>query len=307
MYSPFSRLTLVAGALTLAASLTACGASRQAGWERSMDRAEGDAAEVLAAAEAAWAARADVEELRKAITLYEKAESIEPGVRLETTIRLARAYYFLADGFYRGDSESQLKYYDLAVVWGERAMAHSAEFRAAVEGGKPVEDAISVLGKEYAGAVYWAASGLGKWAKMKGFTTLLAQKNKVKKFMEFVTAVDPGYYYAGPARYWGAYYAIAPSFAGGDPAKSKEEFEKSLAAQPLFLGTKVLMADTWATKVQDKDAYRRLLQEVIDGDAEAITDVVPEQKIEQDKARELIALIDDRFAAADATIRVAAR
>src|SRR5690606_18582055 len=183
-------------ALTLAASLSACGASRQAGWERSMDRAEGDAAEVLAAAEVAWAARADVEELRKAITLYEKAEAIEPGVRLETTIRLARAYYVLADGFYRGDSGSQLKYYDLAVGWGERAMAHSAEFRAAVGGGKPVEDAVSVLGKEYAGAVYWAASGLGKWAKMKGFTTLLAQKNKVKKFMEFVTAVDPGYYYA---------------------------------------------------------------------------------------------------------------
>lgn len=300
-------VTKLMTAAVLAAALSACGASRQAGWDREMKQAEGDAAAVLEAAQAAWQERGDIESLRKAITLYEKAEAIEPGVRLETPIRLARAYYLLADGHLRGDSAAQLKYYDLAVVWGERAMAHSEAFRQAVAGGKAVEDAISVLGKEHAGAVYWAASGLGKWARMKGFTTLLAQKNKVKKFMEFVTAVDPDYYYAGPARYWGAYYAIAPSFAGGDPARAKTEFEKSLAAQPLFLGTKVLMADTWATKVQDKDAYRRLLQEVIDGDAEALSDVIPEQKMEQDKARDLLALIDDRFAAAPADVRVASR
>ena len=307
MNTKMLRLSKGLATASLAVALSACGASRQAGWDREVARAEGDAVAVLEAAEAAWAERGDVESLRKAITLYEKAEAIEPGVRLDTSIRLARAYYLMADGHHRGDSASQLKYYDLAVVWGERAMAHSEVFRKEVEAGKPVEDAVSVLGKEYAGAVYWAASGLGKWAKMKGFTTLLAQKNKVKKFMEYVSNVDPGYYYSGPARYWGAYYAIAPSFAGGDPARSKEEFEKSLAAQPLFLGTKVLMADTWAPKVQDKEAYRRLLQEVIDGDVEALADVVPEQKIEQEKARELIALIDDRFAAAPSDVRVASR
>jgi hypothetical protein len=307
MNTKMLRLSKGLATASLAVALSACGASRQAGWDREVTRAEGDAVAVLEAAEAAWAERGDVESLRKAITLYEKAEAIEPGVRLDTSIRLARAYYLMADGHHRGDSASQLKYYDLAVVWGERAMAHSEAFRKEVEAGKPVEDAISVLGKEYAGAVYWAASGLGKWAKMKGFTTLLAQKNKVKKFMEYVSNVDPGYYYSGPARYWGAYYAIAPSFAGGDPERSKAEFEKSLAEQPLFLGTKVLMADTWAPKVQDKEAYRRLLQEVIDGDAEALADVIPEQKIEQEKARELIALIDDRFAAAPSDVRVASR
>lgn len=283
--------------LALAVLMTgACGASRQAGWDRQQDRQEGNLTEVLSEAEAAWEGRGDAETLRKAISLYEKAIAINPD-QLDVLIRLARAYYFLSDGYHRGDRDAQLKYYDLAASWGEKAMAQDADFVTKVKDeGADIEDAVEVLDAEYAGAVYWSASAVGKWARLKGFTTLLSQKNKVKKFMEWVTATDPDYYHAGPPRYWGAYYAIAPSFAGGDVEKPKEQFEKSLEMEPDFFGTKVLMADAYATKVQDRELFERLLTEVLEGDPTVLPEVVPEQKVEQEKARELLGDADDLFA-----------
>lgn len=295
-----------AGMLLLGFSVAACGAKRQAGWDRATTEAQGDVAEVLADAEVAWAERYDEAQLRKAIGLYEKAVAINPAQR-DVLIRLARAWYLLGDGFARNDKDAQLEYFDTSASWGERAMATYPDFlRAVRDERRKVEDAIALLDENYVGAVYWSASAIGKWARLKGFTTLLSQKSKVQKFMEWCTETDADFYYAGPPRYWGAYYSVAPGFAGGSTERSLEEFEKSLAQYPDFLGTKVLMADTYATKIQDRALYERLLNEVIAADPTVIPEIEPEQRIEQDKARELLALTADRFASLESPTRTAA-
>ena len=42
----------------------------------------------------------------------------------------------------------------------------------------------------------------------------------VKAYMSKTEELDSTYYFHGPARYWGAYYAALPSFAGQDLDKS---------------------------------------------------------------------------------------
>ncbi|RMF16862.1 MAG: hypothetical protein D6761_05545 [Candidatus Dadabacteria bacterium] len=284
----------IAGALAVVVS--GCGASRVQGWEVDQKRVEGNLAQVLADAEAAWISREDPEKLKEAISLYEQAIAINPN-QPEIMARIARAYYFLSDGYTRGDQDEQIRLYDLAAQWGERAMATNFEFAKLVrDEGKNIEDALSALDESYVPAVYWTASAIGKWARLKGFTTLLAQKNRVKKLMEWVTEKDPDYFYGGPPRYWGAYYSIAPSFAGGDVELARQKYEESLKIAPDYLGTKVLMADTYATKVQDRDLYVKLLTEVLEADPTVLPDIVPEQKVEQDKAKDMLEEVDDRFA-----------
>jgi tetratricopeptide (TPR) repeat protein len=280
--------------LTLTTS--ACGAKRVAGWEVAVETKGGDLMEVLAKAQESWQKREDPRELERAITLYEQAISIQPN-QLEVLTQLARAYYFLADGYRRNDPENQLLLYDKSAVYGEKAMALHPEFLKKVkeEGVKP-EDAVTVLTPEYLPAVYWTASAVGRWARLKGFTTLLAQRNRVKKLMDWVTEKNPTFFYGGPYRYWGAFYALSPAFAGGDLKKSREYFEKSLEVEPNYFGTKVLMADTYAIKVQDRELYVKLLNEVIAGSPEVLPDIIPEQKVEQAKAKDLLALADERFA-----------
>jgi tetratricopeptide (TPR) repeat protein len=274
-----------------------CGARRVAGWEKGeIVKTEGDLPQILKDASDAWNKRDNPSELKKALDLYEQAVRIKPD-QYEVLELLSRGYYFYAEAYLRKDPEEQLRYYDISAQWGERAMALFPEFKKkVVEEGVKVEDAVSVLPESFVGAVYWSASAIGKWARLKGFTTILSQRSRIKKLMTWVTEKNPRYFYGGPYRYWGAYYAIAPAFAGGDLKKSKEYFEKSLEVEPNYFGTKVLYADTYATKAQDRPLYERLLKEVLEGDPAVLPDIVPEQKVEQEKAKELLDLVEDRFA-----------
>ena len=113
--------------------------------------------------------------------------------------------------------------------------------------------------------------------------------------MSRVLELDPEFLHGAADRYFGAFYAVAPSFAGGDMNKSKEHFEKSLERAPLYAATKVLMADVYAAKKQDRALYDKLLDEVIAMPVEALPDMIPETKVEKEKAQELKAKAAEKF------------
>jgi predicted anti-sigma-YlaC factor YlaD len=117
----------------------------------------------------------------------------------------------------------------------------------------------------------------------------------VKTLTERGPALDERWWYGAAHRYLGAYYAALPSFAGRDLAKSKDHFERSLAIAPDFLATRVLMAEYWARAANDRRAYREQLERVLAASPDAIPEVAPEQRLEQKKARRLLAEIDDYF------------
>jgi predicted anti-sigma-YlaC factor YlaD len=106
--------------------------------------------------------------------------------------------------------------------------------------------------------------------------------------MTRVLELDPNFYHGGPHRYFGAFYAVAPDFAGGDLAKSREHYDKSLEIAPYFLGTKILMAENLATKLDDEQMFDKLLEEVLAADLSTVPpEILPEMTAEQEKAREL--------------------
>jgi hypothetical protein len=164
-----------------------------------------------------------------------------------------------------------------------------------MRGGAKVPDVIKLIPKEGVPAMYWYATALGSWAKRKSFAVLLGQKDNVKAIMTHVLELDPTYFYGGPHRYFGVFYAVAPAFAGGDLKKSREHFEKSLQISPEYLGTKVRWAEELAVKEQDEATYDKLLNEVLAGSDDALPDIKPELLVDKQKAKELIADKDDRF------------
>jgi len=177
-------------------------------------------------------------------------------------------------------------------------MAINANFAQLMDKGGETEAtaASKAMAKEDVPCLYWTASALGKWAKLTGFTTLLKHKDTVKSYIETVERLDATFSYAAPDRYWGAYYAIAPSFAGGDLTKSKTHFDKSIEAAPAYLATKVLYAQYYATKMQDAALYEKLLNEVIEADANIEPAIAPENSAEQGKAKKLLENKADHFA-----------
>ncbi len=113
--------------------------------------------------------------------------------------------------------------------------------------------------------------------------------------MLHVKSLDEGYFYAAPWRYFGSFEALTAGIAGGSLEKSEEAYRKSVELAPNYLGTKVLWADYLCTKKQDKELFKKLLDEVIAADANIDPDIAPENGIEQKKAKKLLADIDERF------------
>jgi hypothetical protein len=279
------------GRPAVAASASVGGQTAAAGSPQTPDQ-------LLAAADTAWAGRGDRAALESAIGFWEQALGSRPDDGA-TLARLSRAYYFLADGHLRKlgtKSDAYLGTFEKGTAAAERALAASSPaFKAKVVGGEPVEQAIQVVGREGLEAMYWYAVNLGKWSRAKGFAATLGNKDRVKGVMTRALALDPGFFHAAPHRYFGAFYSVAPGFAGGDVNKSKEHFETSLKLAPNYAGTKILMAETYATKVQDAGLFDRLLAEVLAMPDGAIPGLEPETRVEKEKALELKAKREELF------------
>jgi tetratricopeptide (TPR) repeat protein len=258
--------------------------------------------QLVAEGDAAWAERASEAKLREALAKWDEAVKIKQDDH-ETYTKLSRGAYLLADGFIFFEVEGNpakeeefLKTHEMGQAYAEQGLrALSPDYEKRVEGGIPMEDAIMVLGQEAVPLMYWFDVNLGKWAKFKGTDVTLKYKDQIFKIMSRVYELNPDYFYGAPDRYFGSYYAVAPSFAGGDTNKSREYFDKSLAKAPNYLATHVLIAEVLAPKLDDRALFERELKYVLEADANAIPEVAPEAMIEKKKAERLLKKADDIF------------
>lgn len=295
--------------LALAVTLAAC-TGRKSAWDEKptntpdpVGKDEPKAA-TMESVMTIWAGRADKAGAQAAIVAFEELAGCKPGTggpadrcadvasgaeQAELLAMVTRSNYYYADTFLRGEEDAYLDYMDRAVWWGERAvLAASPEFGEKMRAKAKFEEAIVVIGEPAIPAAYWYASALGKWARAKGFAVLVGNKDKIKATMTRLVELNASFYHGGPHRYFGAFYAVAPDFAGGDLTKSREHYDKSLEIAPYFLGTKVMMAENLATKLDDEAMFDKLLEEVLAADLSTVpAEILPEMKAEQQKAREL--------------------
>ena len=235
-------------------------------------------------AKAAWDNHGDKAALQQAIGIYAKAYGAAPSYALAE--RLAYAYYFLADAFEQGDQKAAD--YHTGYEWGIKALCFDPGFKQRfVDQKQGMGDAVKGVPKEYAGGIFWTATCIGKWGKMQGIFKVLSTSKQARKMVEYLYSIDKTYYYGGPARWLGAFHAIAPGIAGGDMKKSKQYYDQALAMAPQYFATKVLMAENYYAKLKDRPNYDKMLDEVINGEAAAIPEIAIEQKAEQEKALRL--------------------
>ncbi len=286
--------------LVLSGLLSACGATRTAAWDVAASGASADQAmveELKAGIAANWDKRIDRAATEAALADMEKLDAAG-GATVDDYVLAARAYYFYSDTHLRfaGEEDAMLASYQKGISMAEKGMVlSSTAFKDRVKAGERPENAVDALDIKGQPAMYWYASNLGRWAKQSGFSTLLREKDRIKKIMERVMALDENYFYAGPHRYFGAMYGLAPAFAGGNMDKSKEHFEKAIAIAPTYLGTRVLFLEVWAQKEEDEEVWREQM-DILDATAEdALENMTPENHFEKKKAADLKSKEEDIF------------
>jgi hypothetical protein len=250
----------------------------------------------FAQAEELFAQRSNKSQLEAAIAQYEAAWRAAPTDR-KVGEKLVRSLTLLGEVHLSGDddAEARTKAWDRAVTVGKQCMSINAAFAAAVRGGTSPGDAAENFAQADVPCVYWTAQALGHWASANGIATVLKNKDTLTRWMTRVSDLDRTALHGGPDRYWGRYYATLPSFAGGDLGKANDYFEASLQAAPHFLGTKVAMAETWAIRGGDRDAFVRLLNEVLSASVGSDPDTAPENRTAQTRAQSLLDDQDEHF------------
>jgi len=285
-------------------NLIACSAGRKAIWETEekkvtvSDEGKAKALELLAKADEIYKQRDDIKKLEECIGIYEEALKLDPK-NLNIYTNLSQAYFFIAYYHYHYDSTKDKEYLDnlnKGVNVAERGLVEvDPKFKAELKAGKKMKDVIEMLDKKGVPLMFWYGTNLGLWSKKKGFTTMLYYKDTIFKMMQHVLKLDPDYSYGGPHRYFGAYYAIAPAFAGGDLKKSEEHFNWVIKKYPKMVATQRLKAQYLSVKKQDEDEYEDLLNSVLDTKPESFPEFSPEIKAEHKRANKLLDDFDEYF------------
>jgi hypothetical protein len=110
-----------------------------------------------------------------------------------------------------------------------------------------------------------------------------------------VQQLDASYFHHAADRYWGVYYAVAPSFAGGDVNKSIQHFDRSYKNSPSYLGTLVLKGEFYATKKGDQKLFTKLLKQVVSKKLNPKDPLYPDNKVQQNRAQFLLTQVDELF------------
>jgi tetratricopeptide (TPR) repeat protein len=200
-----------------------------------------EAATLLEQARAAYQARADVTQARRAVELFEQAAQAVPA-GYEARWEAARAIYYL--GTYPMEDapdRDKMALFDRGIALAREAVGLRPD---GVEGH------------------FWLGVMLGVYGEAKGMFKSLALVPDIRREMEICLELDPSVEGWGPDRVLGRMLHRLPWFKGGDEKKSREYLERSLTGAPTNALTMLYLAETDKSLGRKAEAVK-LVQQVV--------------------------------------------
>ncbi len=194
--------------------------------------------------EALYAQREDLSKARDAAQIW--ADRVAQNPRdFESAWKLARARYWLGGHAPEGERK---KFF-------EDGMA-AARTAAALEPDKPEGH-------------FWLAANMGALAESFGLRQGLKYRGDIRKELETVLRLDPGFLQGSADRALGRWYNKVPGLFGGSNKQSEEHLRKALTYNPQSTATLYFLAETLqdeGKKAEAKDMLERVIAAPIDPD-----------------------------------------
>ena len=232
--------------------------------------------------------RANPKSAKMATLYFEKAFELNPQ-NFELTVSLSRAYYF--QGYYIEIDPAKrdtlyLKGASAALTgFQNTTFFQSFDDTASIDNLKLQITAIRKAPLETIPALYWWAANFGRYLTTKPVLKRIESREIIETAMHRIATLDEDYYYGGPTRFFGTFYSRLP---GVPLDRAKSNFDQSLSDSPDYLGTRVLRARYYHTKLGNQDLFEEDLNYVINADPSILPDAMPENLFEQEKAKELL-------------------
>ncbi len=208
--------------------------------------------------------------LREALAAAERARAIGGSTDAERKDILTRCAELAFElGSLIGDTDPKaadlLATYEKSKNYAFECLLLVPEFKAAMEQkkNKVDQESAQLVPKEYASVLLLMASAWGRSVELRGTFAQMADHGKLVLLAERALALDETVQYAGPHRFFGAYYAQLPGIAGGDMKRSRKHFDRAIEISPDFLENHVMLAEDWALEEGDLALARREIDFVL--------------------------------------------
>ena len=226
-----SRKAVLFGALT---ALSVAGiACRKAATAPSESATARPSSEAIAEADRLYDGRADIVKVRQAVVALRQSQADHP-TDYDLAWRLAKFNYYL--GTHSPDTREQEK-----------------AFRDGIEAGKLAVQ----LQDGKADGHFWLGANYGG-AAQSSVLAGLAGVEDIKREMQTVIKLDPGYESASAYMGLGQVYLQAPKLLGGDVQKSIDYLEKGVKLGPDNALMKVTLAKAYAEAHRNADAQKQI-------------------------------------------------
>jgi tetratricopeptide (TPR) repeat protein len=183
------------------------------------------------------------------------------------------------------DRERIQSAFDAAAIWEAQLMRDPKDFEAAWKlaracywlGGHVMPDdrrkqyergidaatKAAALQPNRAEGHFWLAANMGAMAESFGLRAGIKYRSPVKKELETVLMIDPGFQQGSANRALGRWYLKVPRLFGGSKDKSVEQLQQSLKFDPNSTASHYFLAETYLEMDRKEDA-RREAQKVLE-------------------------------------------
>jgi len=196
---------------------------------------------------------------------------------------------------------------DAAAVWESRVKTNPKDFESAWKlartcywlGGHVAEDArraqyergidagrqASVLQSARPEGYFWMAANMGAMAESFGLRAGIKYRTPVRKALETVLMLDPGFQQGSADRALGRWYLKVPRLFGGSKDESVEHLKRSLTYDQASTASHYFLAETYL-EMDRRDEARQEAQKVLD--LPVNPNWVPEDREFKQKAKTLL-------------------
>lgn len=133
--------------------------------------------------------------------------------------------------------------------------------------------------------LYWWGTNLAHYLNTKPVIDRLNNRELLEVIMHRVIALDPGFDYGGPYRFFGMLYTRIP---GMDISQSYSYFDQAFKTNPQYLGNSVLMAQFYHQKAGNREQFNEILNNVLNTNLTTNPEVMTDNWLYQNKARTLL-------------------
>jgi tetratricopeptide (TPR) repeat protein len=207
-----------------------------------------------------YADRENLKSAMDAAAVWESRFTANPK-DFESAWKLARACYWLGDHVAED--------------------ARRAQYERGVEAGRQA----SVLQTNRPEGYFWMAANMGSMAESFGLRAGIKYRGPIKKALETVLMIDPGFQQGSADRALGRWYFKVPRLFGGSKDKSVEHLQRSLTFDPASTASRYFLAETYL-EMDRKDDARREIQKVFEAPVNPAW--APEDREFKQKAKALL-------------------